>query len=52
MEKQFKCPHCGSDRTNNIGWTNYYCVDCGVEFDPKHGKIFKISYDGNLIPIK
>ena len=43
------CPHCKSEKTNQVTKHNYFCMDCGVEFNFKTGKVYTIMFDGALV---
>lgn len=46
-----KCPICGSEKTNQVSWSNYYCMDCcDLEFNTKTGEVYTIDYNGELVP--
>lgn len=49
-DKQIQCPHCGNPKTNEISWSNNYCLGCGIEFNRKTNKAFTIQYNGSLVP--
>jgi transposase-like protein len=44
-----QCPNCQSEKTNQVSRDNYFCLDCGVEFNFKNSKVFSIMYDGSLV---
>ncbi|HEY8890858.1 MAG TPA: hypothetical protein VIM70_11445 [Clostridium sp.] len=52
MAKEIKrvCPNCGSSKTNEVSWSNSYCLECDIEFNMKSNECFTILYDGELVP--
>lgn len=51
-KKIVKCPHCGSEKTNSVSTSNFFCMDCFIEFNPRSGQMFSIKRNGSLVPYR
>jgi hypothetical protein len=46
-----KCPICGGRAVGKVGFAQYYCWSCYLEYQYQDDviKIFKVSEDGSLV---
>lgn len=42
------CPKCGSHNVGKVGWNDYFCNACDIEYDDI-GTIYIIEWDGTRI---